>query len=206
MRIVIDEKPSEPLTPAQQREISLWTMKDSFQGSMLSADEATSAFIGKTKWLYVIATGLFFALGCGVAVVADPSDQLAIFAAIVVLTLLLAGCQFLLLRRRTRIWNERMSRRLLGLAPSVGKIGFNTTGLGIGDRVLPWNTLAIQQVDFIRHSIGQTGGRRATMYIIERLSLTSPSGAVVLDTAMMASGRLIVDNVWRRLTAAPLPA
>ena len=40
MHVLIDEKPSEPLTPEQQREISLWTMKDSFQGSMLSADEA----------------------------------------------------------------------------------------------------------------------------------------------------------------------
>ena len=54
--------------------------------------------------------------------------------------------------------------------------------------------------------IGQTGGRRATMYIIERLSLTSPSGPVVLDTAMMGSGRLIVDNIWRRLAAVPAPA
>ena len=200
MHILIDDKPSDPLTPAQQRDISLWTMKDSFQGSMLSADEATRAFTRKTKWLYVIATVLFFVLGCSVALVANSSDQLPIFAAIVVITLLLAACQFLLLRRRTRIWNERMSRRLLGLAPSAGRIGFDTIGLGVGDRVLPWGTLAIQQVDFIRHSIGLTGGRRSTMYIIERLSLTSPSEAVVLDTAMMASGRLIVDNVWRRLT------
>ena len=44
------------------------------------------------------------------------------------------------------------------------------------------------------------------MYIIERLSLASPSGPVVLDTEMMGSGRLIVDNIWRRLAAAPMPA
>lgn len=205
MRIVIDEKPSEPLTAAQQREISLWTTKDSFQGSMLSTDEATHAYTSRTKWLYIVSTGIFFVLGCGVAVLAAPSDQPAIYIAVLVLTLLIAASQFFLLRRRTRVWNERMSRRVAGLAPSSGKIGFDTTGLGIGDRVLPWNTLAIQQVDFTRHSIGQTGGRRATMYIIERLSLTSPSGAVVLDTAMMRSGRLIVDNIWRRLVSAPTP-
>ena len=206
MRVLIDEKPSEPLTPAQRREISLWTMKDSFQESMLSADEATRTYTSRTKWLYIVSTGGFFALGCGVALVAGPSDQPAIYIAVLVLTLVIAACQFLFLRRRTRIWNERMTRRVAGLAPSSGKIGFDMTGLDVGDRVLPWNTLAIQQVDFIRHSIGQTGGRRATMYIIERLSLTSPSGAVVLDTAMMGSGRLIVDNVWRRLAAAPTPA
>ena len=206
MRVLIDQKPSDPLTATQRREISLWTMKDSFQGSMLSADEATRAYTSRTKWLYMVATGMFFVLGCGVGLVAAPSDQPAIYIAVLVLTLLIAACQFLFLRRRTRLWNERMSRRVAGLAPSSGKIGFDTTGLGVSDRVLPWNTLAIQQVDFIRHSIGQTGGRRATMYIIERLSLTSPSGPLVLDTAMMGSGRLIVDNIWRRLAAAPAPA
>jgi hypothetical protein len=206
MRVVIDDKPSEPLTPAQQREISLWTMKDSFQGSMLSANEATRTYTSRTKWLYMVSTGIFFVLGCGVALLAAPSDQPAIYIAVLVLTLLIVACQVFLLRRRTRVWNARLSRRVADLAPSSGKIGFDTTGLGVGDRVLPWNTLAIQQVDFIRHSIGQTGGRRATMYIIERLSLTSPSGAVVLDTAMMGSGRLIVDNIWRRLVAAPTPA
>ena len=206
MRVLIDQKPSDPLTPAQRREISLWTMKDSFQGSMLSADEATRAYTSRTKWLYTIATGILVILGCGVGLVAAPSDQPAILIAVLVLAILLAAYQFLLLKRRTRIWRERMSQRLPGLAPSAGKIGFDTTGLGVGDRVLPWNTLVIQQVDFIRHSIGQTGGRRATMYIIERLSLTSPSGPLVLDTAMMGSGRLIVDNIWRRLAAAPTPA
>jgi hypothetical protein len=206
MHVLIDEKPSEPLTPAQQRETSLWTMKDSFQGSMLTADEATRAYTGKTKWLYIVSTGGFFALGCGAALVAAPSDQPAIYIAVLVLTLMIAASQFLFLRRRTRLWNERMTSRVAGLAPSSGKVGFDTTGLGIGDRVLPWNTLAIQQVDFICHSIGQTGGRRATMYIIERLSLTSPSGPVVLDTAMMRSGRLIVDNIWRRLAVMPTPA
>jgi hypothetical protein len=65
MRILIDEKPSDPLTPRQWREFSLWTMKDSFQGSMLSADEATRAYTSKTKWMYIIATSMFLALGCG---------------------------------------------------------------------------------------------------------------------------------------------
>jgi hypothetical protein len=206
MRVLIDEKPSDPLTPGQWREISLWTMKDSFQGAMLSADEATRAYTAKTKWVYIVATGMLFVLGCGIALLFAPSEQPAIYVAVLGLTLLVAACQFFFLRRKTRIWGERMSRRLQDLAPSAGKIGFDKIGLGVGDRVLPWTTLAIQQVDFIRHSIGQTGGRRATMYILERLSLTSPSGPIVLDTAMMGSGRLIVDNVWRRLAVAPPPA
>jgi hypothetical protein len=203
MRIVIDDKPSDPLTPAQERDISLWTKNDSFQGSILAADEATRAYISKTKWVYVIGAGGFFAIASALALLAAPSDQAMVYAGVLVLSLLVAATLFLLLRRRVRAWNERMGKRLLGLAPSSGKIGFDTSGLGVGDRVLPWASLEIQQVDFVRFSVGQPGGRSARMYIIERLSLASPAGPVVLDTAMMLSGRLIVDNVWRRLTAAP---
>ena len=206
MRILIDEKPSEPLTPKQWREISLWTMKDSFQGSMFSADEATRAYTGRTKWVYIIATGMFLALGCGLALLLEPSEQPVMYIAILGLTLLVAAYQFFSLRRKTRIWNERMSRRLLGLAPSARKVGFDKIALGVGDRVLPWDALAIQQADFIRHSVSVARGGTTTVYILERLSLTSPSGPVVLDTAMMGSGRLIVDNVWRRLAVAPTPA
>ena len=206
MRIVIDEKPSDPLTSRQWREISLWTMKDSFQGSMLTADEATRAYISKTKWIYIIATSLFFTLGCGLALLFEPAEQRVIYVFMLGFTFLVATYQFFMLRRKARIWNERMSRRLLGLEPSAGKVGFDKIGLGVGDRVLPWDALAIQQADFIRHSITVARGGTTTMYILERLSLTSPSGPVVLDTAMMGSGRLIVDNVWRRLAVAPTPA
>lgn len=206
MRVLIDDKPSDPLTSTQWREISLWTMKDSFQGSMFSADEATRAYISKTKWMYIIATSMFLALGCGLALLLDPSERPVMYVAILGLAFLVATYQFFSLRRKARIWNERMSRRLLGLAPPAGKVGFDKIGLGVGDRVLPWDALAIQQADFIRHSITVARGGTTTMYILERLSLASPSGPVVLDTAMMGSGRLIVDNVWRRLAVAPAAA
>jgi hypothetical protein len=206
MRIVVNDKPSEPLTPAQWREISLWTKKDSFQGSMFSADEATRAYLSQTKWMYIIATSLFFALGCGLTLLVEPSGQPLMFIAMLGLTFLVAAYQFFMVRRKARIWNARMSGRLLGLTPSASKIGFDTEGLGVGDRVLPWSTLAIQQADFFRYSVTAPRGGTNTVYILERLSLTSPSGPVVLDAAMMGRGRLIVDNVWRRLASAPAPA
>jgi len=156
--------------------------------------------------MYIIATGMFLALGCGLALLLPPSEQPAMYIGVLGITILVAAYQFFSLRRKARIWNERMSGRLIGLAPSASKIGFDTAGLGVGDRVLSWSTLAIQQADFIRHSVSVARGGTTTMYILERLSLTSPSGPVVLDTVMMGSGRLIVDNVWRRLAVAPTPA
>lgn len=206
MRIVVNDKPSDPLTPAQHREISLWTKKNSFQGSMFSADEATRAYLSQTKWMYIVATSLFFALGCGLTLLVEPSEQSWMFVFMVGFTFLVAAYQFFRLRRKARLWNERMSGRLLGLAPSASKIGFDTAGLGVGDRLLPWGTLEIQQADFISYSVAAPRAGTRTVYTLERLSLASPSGPIVLDAAMMGSGRLILDNVWRRLASAPAPA
>jgi hypothetical protein len=203
MRILIDEKPSDPLTPAQRRDISLWTMKDLFQGAIFTPDEATHAYIAKTKWSYIVAVGLFATIGWTLALFVDAYEQAAVIIGVLIMSALLSGWLLFMLRRKVRIWNEQIGRRLLGLVPSSGKIGFDRAGLSVGDKVLPWNTLEMQQVNFIRYSVGLSGGRRTTMYIIERLALASPSGPVVLDTAMMGNGRLIVDNIWRRLTAAP---
>ena len=60
------------------------------------------------------------------------------YGGVLVLSLAVAAYLFLLMRRRVRIWNERLGKRLLGLAPTSGKIGFDASGLSVGDRVLPW--------------------------------------------------------------------
>ena len=143
---------------------------------MFSADEATRAYISKTKWVYIVATSLFFALGCGLALLLEPSGQPTMYIFMLGITFLVAAYQFFMLRRKARIWNERMSRRLLGLAPSASKVGFDTSCLGVGDRVLPWGTLAIQQADFIRDSVSVARGGTTTVYTLERLALASPSG------------------------------
>jgi hypothetical protein len=101
---------------------------------------------------------MFLALGCGLVLLLDPSERPVMYIVILDLAFLVATFQFFSLRRKTRLWNERMSRRLPGLAPSAGKVGFDKIGLGVGDRVLPWDALAIQQADFIRHSITAARG------------------------------------------------
>jgi len=194
MRVLVDDKPHDPLTPAQERDIGLSRAQELAEGSMLSAEEATRSYISQTKWLFVIMGGLCLLLTGGLGLLADPIDQAMIYGAVVVANLSLAAFLFFLLRRRARVWNDRMGLRLLGLAPAGSRIGFDATGLSVGDRALPWEALQIRQVD-----LAEFTARRATMYRIDRLSLDSPSGTVVLDPAMMRNGRLMVDNIWRRL-------
>jgi hypothetical protein len=197
MRVLVDDRPRDPLTPAQERNITLWTARDSAESSMLSAEEATAAHLRQTKWAFVIAGCLFALLTCATALLAEPADRAMAFGLAIAGSLAVAGVLFYFLQRRAGIWNDQLSLRLLGLAPAGSRIGFDATGLSVGDRGLPWASLRIDQVEFAGFA-----AHRAEWYRIVRLSLTSPTGPVVLDPAMMRNGRLIVDNVWRRLRAA----
>jgi hypothetical protein len=197
MRVLINDKPHDPLTPAQERMLSLARAQDSAESSVLSAEEATLGYIRPIKRLFVVA-GVFFALiACSIALVAEPSDRAATCGFVIVAGLSVAAALFLALRRRARIWNDRMGLRQLGLPPAGSRIGFDATGLSVGDRAFPWNSLQIHQADFAEFT-----SRYASMYRIERLALAASSGPVVLDAEMMRNGRVFVDNIWRRLHPA----
>jgi hypothetical protein len=197
MRVLINDKPHDPLTPKQERMLSLARAQDSAESAVLSAEEATRGYIRPIKRLFVIA-GVFFALiACSVALLAEPADRAVIYGFAIVAGLSVAAALFLALRRRARIWNDRMGLRQLGLPPAGSGIGFDATGLSVGDRTLPWSLLQIHQVDFAEFT-----SRYASMYRIERLALAASSGPVVLDAEMMRNGRVFVDNIWRRLHPA----
>lgn len=197
MRVLINDKPHDPLTPAQQRMLSLARVQDSAESSVLSAEEATRGYIRPIKQLFVVAGVFFVLIACGAALVAEPSDRAAVYGFVIVASLAVAVALFLALRRRARIWSERMGLRRLGLPPAGSRIGFDAAGLSIGDRTLPWSLLQIHQVDFAEFT-----SRYASMYRIERLSLAASSDPVVLDAEMMRNGRVFVDNIWRRLQPA----
>jgi hypothetical protein len=84
------------------------------------------------------------------------------------------------------------------LAAAGSAISVDAVGLGIAGQIFPWPALGIDQVEFARF-----GNRHLDVFMIERLLLTAPTGRVVLDPVMMQNGRVIVDNVWRRLRPSP---
>ena len=169
MHAVIDGKPAAPLTAEQERCIRPSRPEKVAAGVMLSPDDATAAYISQTKWLFFIMGGLCLFVTSGVALLAEPSDRALTFGGAVVANLALAAFLFIVLQRRTAIWRSKLGLRMIGLMPAGSQAGFDS-GLRIGDRVLPWASLSIDQVE-----LAEFTSQRTTVYTIERLLVDEPS-------------------------------
>lgn len=197
MRVLIGGKPQSALTAEQEGNVRPVRKEERVEGTALSADEATRAYIGQTKLLYMILGGITLVLSLGVSLLADPQDRAMILALALGSTLVLALFLAFLLRRRVRAWKARLAQRGAGLPPSGTPIVVDAVGLGIAGRTHPWPALRIDQVD-----LAEFAGEKSTVYLIESLSLAAGSETIVVDAAMITKGRLIVGNVWRRMRPA----
>ena len=194
MRVLIGNKLQDAFTPEQEGYISSVRQEERVEGAILTPEAATAAYISQTKWLFIILGGISVAASFGMTLLADPPDQAVVFGGAVSINFALALVLTWMLRRRVRIWNEKLGPRASGLPPVGSKIVADAEGLVAGGRAIPWPTLRIDQVELAEFTT-----RRVTVYFIERLSLADAVGPVVLDAAMVEKGRLIVGDVWRRL-------
>ena len=200
MRILVGNKPRDPLTEKQERNISLARQAESLQSSILSTDEATRIQMAGTRRAFIVIMGATVVFSLVIASVADRADQPVTFGAAIVINIALAlFLFFFLVRRRNSLFAASLGPRVSGLAAVGSKISLDATGLSIAGQVFPWLALGIDQVEFTKLST-----RYLDVFLIERLLLSAPAGRVVLDPAMMQNGRVIVDNVWRRLRPGPV--
>jgi len=93
-------------------------------------------------------------------------------------------------------WHAALAQRNSGLAPVGTRLKIGAEGLTVGDGLLALPSLRIDQVELSEHRT-----RRMSIFLIERLTLSTASEVVVLDSAMIDRGRLFTGNVWRRLRA-----
>lgn len=204
MRILLDGKPVAALTAKQERAIGLSKAAESMEGSVLSAEDATAAYMRQTRWLFGILGGIALVLMLGIAIGATVTDGLGrgdrqtIVAAAIVLSILLATFLWLVLRHRVRRWNRTLDERREGLPPPGTAIRLDAGRLTVATQSFAWPSLSVEAVEI---SAGSSGADSDTVYTIERLSLASPGGPIVLDKGMFRNGYMIVDNVWRRLRA-----
>lgn len=197
MRILIDGKICEALTPAQEKDVRQFRAEDSVRGQVLSADEATAARGSQTRTVFAILWGVTAAVAVIMASLAEPADQSIVFPAAAFILLLLGAFFVFIYRRRKQIWRRDLPRRLEGMAPEGTAIGVDAAGVIVGGWTHPWPALAIEQVE-----LGRYRSSRATILTLDRLALRGPGGLIVLDPAMMRNGHLIIGNVWRRMRAA----
>jgi hypothetical protein len=197
MRVLIDGNVHDPLSPAEEQDVRQFRAEESVQGSVLSADEATTARISQTRLVFMILWALVAIGSAGIASLAEPAD-LPMISVWAVFTVGALGVFFaFVLWRRTRIWRRDLPRRLAGMAPADTVIGVTAAGVAVAGQIFPWSTLAIEQVE-----LAKFGARYRTMFTLERLTLAGPAGVVVLDPAMMRNGHLIIGNAWRRMRLA----
>ena len=196
MRILVDGKALAELSAEQEKDVRRFRAEESVQGEVLSADEATTAYGGQTRLVLTILWGAAAVVAAVIASLAEPADQAIVLpAAALIIAALGAFFAFMLWRRR-RDWRRDLPRRLEGMAPAGSPIRVDATGVTVAGRTMPWQTLAIDQVEFSRY-----GTRRAIILTLERLTLAGPEGRVVLDPVLMRNGHLIVGNAWRRMRA-----
>jgi hypothetical protein len=197
MHVLIDGKVHEPLTPAEEKDVRQFNAEDSVEGSVLSADEATSARVSQTKRVLSIFWVIIAVAAAGIASIAAPADLPVVLTVAVVAVGALGAFFAFMIRRRMQSWRLDLPRRLAGLAPANTAIGITAAGVAVAGHIFPWSTLAIEQVE-----LGKLSTRYRTMFTLERLTLRGPDGAVVLDPALMRNGHRIIGNAWRRMRLA----
>jgi amino acid transporter len=197
MRVLIDGNVHEPLTAAQEQDVRQFRAEESVEGSVLSADEATTARARQTRLVLMILWAVTAIVAAVIASVAEPADQAMVFVAAVVIVGALGAFFAFVLWRRKRSWRRDLPQRLAGMAPAQTVIGVTPAGVAVAGQIFPWSTLVIEQVE-----LAKFGARYRTMFTLERLTLRGPGGVVVLDPALMRNGHLIIGNAWRRMRLA----
>ncbi len=203
MRIVVNDKPVEALTPRQESGFMLAEGQDDVRGTVLTPAEATDAYIGQTKRWFIILGSIACVLMIAVAIAgiaSDPRDGGFMAIGVVIIGGAFLLFMFLLLRHRIRAWNAKLAHRGEGLAPAGTEIALSPAGLTVGGDVHAWPALEIEAVELTSGGL-PSGDTSTTMMVIERLSLAAGPQALVLDRALMRNGILLVDNCWRRLRA-----
>jgi hypothetical protein len=201
MRILINDKPVEALTPRQEKSFMLSRAEQEVKAIVLTPTGATEAYVAQTKRLFLILGGLAVVAMLGMAVAGpfiDPRDGGFIAVAALIICAVFVLFMYLLLGHRMRTWNRKLAHRGEGLPPAGTAIFLDAKGLSVGSDIFAWPSLIIDQVELTR-SNATTGETSTVIHVVERLSHSAGTKTVVLDRAMLQNGLLLVDNAWRKL-------
>jgi hypothetical protein len=201
MRILIDDKPADRLTPKQDGSFFLSKAQEQVQGRILTPKEATAVFIAQTKRWFTIfgAIGLVLMIGVVIAgVVGEPKSALVFILFALVMSAALVLFMVWILRRRLRVFSAGLERRGQGLMPVGTMLAIDAIGLTVGPEVFAWPMLTLDTVELSSGSL-PSGDTTTSILIVERLLVMAGGKTFVLDRAMSENGALLVDNVWRRL-------
>ena len=204
MRILINDKPVDELTPKLAKSLVLAKVQPEVKARVLTPAEATESYIKRIKRWITVATALALVLMV-VVVIAGLSYEPQDAPVVIPVMLLSVGGLILLvtfsLRRRVRLWNAKLLHRTEGLPPAGTAIFLDDKALSIGSDILAWPALVIDQIELTRATL-QSDDSATVVHVIEHLSLKAGAKSIVLDRAIIENGAVLVDNTWRKLQPA----
>ena len=204
MRILIDNKPVDGLTPKQEKTFFLSKVQEAVKGRVLTPTEATQIFICQTKRWFMIASVIGGVLMIGIVIggiVGEPNSAAFIILVAIVMVITVVLILSLGLRYRVRVFTRKIAHRLEGLMPVGTVLAIDGAGLSVGPETFAWPTLAIDTIELSTGSL-PSGDTSTDIMIVERLAVAAGPKTFMLDRAMIENGMLLVDNVWRRLRPA----
>jgi hypothetical protein len=199
MRVTIDGKPVDGLTPKIEKSLLLAKRVETTEGTVLTADDAVRAFVGQTRTWYAIlgAIGVVLMLAIGIGgAIADPIDGTVVALGAGAMVVLLVFFLWWLLQRRIKTFTASVDRRRVGLPPNGTRVAIDKEALTVGTERLNWPRLAIDLVELSRSS-ASSGDTSETVHIVERLTLAGATQPITLDRTMISNGLVLTDNVWR---------
>ena len=201
MRVLINDKPVDALTPKVAASLLLGREQAEVTGRVLTAADATEAYVKQTKRWFTILSGIAIVLMLAISVLGltyEPNDAALLIVGMMVIVAALVLFMVLLLRHRMKTWNQKLQHRGEGLAPAGTAIFLDDKALAVGSDTFGWPLLAVDQIELTGGSV-PSGDTSTIVHVIERLAFSSGTRSVVLDRAMMENGILLVDNAWRKV-------
>ena len=85
MRVLIDGKVHDRLSPAEEQDVRQFRAEESVEGSVLSADQAGRAQVSQARLLFMILWAVTALVAAVMAALAEPADQATVLVGAVLI-------------------------------------------------------------------------------------------------------------------------
>ena len=197
MRITIDGRAIDRLSPGQERFVSIGEESAKVTGSVMETRDATAAAfrVMRIAFSCIAALGLLVFIGLAAIAVLHENLLLQRFALVmIVLVPILCLWSY---RGKEAKWIKCLPQRMAGLPPLGTPVELDARGLTLGDRLIPWPDLSVTLLELL-----DVSDRHQWAYVVSRLELRTSGAEIALDRNLMHNGAAIVGEAYRRLLRA----
>ena len=195
MQVLINGKPEPNFDAKRERKLGVTGERPFAEGKVMSEEDMTGGFQRRMKLIYGVL-GVFSAAAFIGLPFVDLSEAAIIVPVDAVLAVSLGLFMRFMYRRAVAKETAAAGPRLKRMAVLPGTtVRADAGGLTIGGHVTAWPDLTIDTLEITK--VATTEGDDVTY--IGALQMTAAGKPILLDSAAITNGRLVVDYAWRRL-------